>query len=70
MHQRRPNNCMDIWAAVLATFALGTATGDLNATVGLGYFGSVVLFAVAVRLPALAHRGGALTAVAAFWTPT
>ncbi len=30
------------WAAVLATFALGTAAGDLTAvTFGLGYFGSV-----------------------------
>ncbi|MFF3985103.1 hypothetical protein ACFY0B_10845 [Streptomyces sp. NPDC001797] len=33
------------WAAALATCALGTATGDLTATAGLGYFGSVVLFA-------------------------
>ncbi|MFF4837430.1 hypothetical protein [Streptomyces sp. NPDC001315] len=55
-------------AAVLATFALGTATGDLTATAGLGYLGSVVLFAAAVCVPALAHRFGALNAVAAFWT--
>ncbi|MEU9346984.1 hypothetical protein AB0D74_37845 [Streptomyces sp. NPDC048278] len=56
------------WATVLATFALGTAAGDLTATAGLGYFGSVVLFAVAISLPAIAHRGRALNAVAAFWT--
>ena len=56
------------WAAVLATFALGTAAGDLTATVGLGYLGSAVLFAVAICLPAVAHRGGVLSAVPAFWT--
>ncbi|MFG3024344.1 hypothetical protein ACGFZQ_38475 [Streptomyces sp. NPDC048254] len=56
------------WAAVLATFALGTAAGDLTATVGFGYLGSVALFAVAICLPAVAHRFGALKAVPAFWT--
>ncbi|WP_069758901.1 hypothetical protein [Streptomyces sp. LUP47B] len=56
------------WAAVLATFALGTATGDLTATVGFGYLGSVALFSAAMCVPALAHRFGALGAVTAFWT--
>jgi len=56
------------WAAVLATFALGTAAGDLTATVGFGYLGSVVLFAAAICVPALAHRFSALNAVTAFWT--
>lgn len=56
------------WAAVLATFALGTATGDLTATVGFGYLGSVALFATAICAPALAHRFGTLGAVTAFWT--
>ncbi|MFF0163790.1 hypothetical protein ACFYRY_40730 [Streptomyces sp. NPDC005263] len=56
------------WAAVLATFALGTATGDLTATAGFGYLGSVALFAAAICVPALAHRFGALGAVTAFWT--
>ncbi|MHC3469478.1 COG4705 family protein [Streptomyces sp. 7R007] len=56
------------WAAVLATFALGTATGDLTATAGLGYLGSVALFAAGICLPALAHRFGVLGAVTAFWT--
>ncbi|TXJ77909.1 hypothetical protein E2C11_16795 [Streptomyces lavendulae] len=55
------------WAAVLATFALGTAAGDLTASIGLGYLGSAVLFAVAIAVPALAHRGGFLGAVSAFW---
>ncbi|MFJ3338958.1 hypothetical protein [Streptomyces sp. NPDC086766] len=56
------------WAAVLATFALGTAAGDLTATVGFGYLGSVFLFAAAICVPALAHRFATLNAVTAFWT--
>ncbi|MFE9446264.1 hypothetical protein ACFYO2_46930 [Streptomyces sp. NPDC006602] len=56
------------WAAVLATFALGTAAGGLTATVGFGYLGSVVLFAVGICVPAMAHRLGSLNAVTAFWT--
>lgn len=56
------------WAAVLATFALGTAIGDLTAADGFGYLGSVVLFAAAICVPALAHRFGVMGAVTAFWT--
>lgn len=56
------------WAAVLATFALGTAAGDLTATVGFGYLGSVALFAAAICVPALAHRFAGLNAVTSFWT--
>jgi uncharacterized membrane-anchored protein len=56
------------WAAVLATFALGTAAGDLTATVGLGYLGSAVLYAAAIAVPALARRRGSLNAVTAFWS--
>ena len=56
------------WAAVLATFALGTAAGDLSATIGLGYFGSAVLYAAAIAVPALAHWRGNLNAVTAFWS--
>ncbi|MFJ5301727.1 hypothetical protein [Streptomyces sp. NPDC088350] len=55
------------WAAVLATFALGTACGDLTATIGLGYLGSAVLYGVAIAVPAIAHRWGSLNAVGAFW---
>ncbi|MBY8340508.1 hypothetical protein LXH13_16515 [Streptomyces spinosirectus] len=56
------------WAAVLATFALGTAAGDLTATAGFGYLGSVALFGAGICAPALAHRLGALGPVTAFWT--
>lgn len=56
------------WATVGATFALGTAAGDLTAsTLGLGYFASGVLFAVAIAVPALAHRHLGLGAVMSFW---
>ena len=57
------------WATVLATFALGTAAGDLTATtLGLGYLGSGVMFAVVIAVPAVAHRRFGLDAVAAFWS--
>lgn len=55
------------WATVLATFALGTALGDLTATAfGLGYLGSAVVFAVLFALPGIAYRLR-LPATAAFW---
>jgi uncharacterized membrane-anchored protein len=56
------------WAAVLLTFALGTAAGDWTATsLSLGYFPSGVLFLVVFLLPAAAYRWLGLNAVAAFW---
>ncbi len=56
------------WATIMATFALGTATGDLTAnTLGLGYFASGVLFAALFALPGLAYRLFRLNAIAAFW---
>jgi uncharacterized membrane-anchored protein len=56
------------WATVLATFALGTAVGDLTAgNLHLGYFSSGILFAALILVPALAFRFLGLNAVAAFW---
>lgn len=56
------------WATVLATFALGTASGDMTAmTLHLGYFTSGVLFAVLFALPALSHRLFGLNEIFAFW---
>jgi uncharacterized membrane-anchored protein len=56
------------WAAVLATFALGTAAGDMTAaTLGLGYFASGVLFAILFAIPALAYRLFGLNEIVAFW---
>jgi uncharacterized membrane-anchored protein len=58
---------MFYWATVFATFALGTALGDFTATtLGIGYFSSVVLFAVVMMIPLVAWRTG-LDAIAAFW---
>ncbi len=59
---------MFYWATVLATFALGTAAGDMTAsTLNLGYFPSFVLFAVLFALPALAYWLLGLNEIAAFW---
>jgi uncharacterized membrane-anchored protein len=56
------------WLAILLTFALGTAAGDLVAeTLKLGYLNSTLLFAAAIGLVAIAHYGFNLNAVAAFW---
>ena len=56
------------WATVTATFALGTATGDLTATTGhLGYFSSGLLFTALIVLPGLAFRFAGFNSVAAFW---
>lgn len=56
------------WATVLATFALGTAAGDMTAsTLGLGYFTSGVLFAVLFALPAVAYWRSGFNAIGAFW---
>jgi uncharacterized membrane-anchored protein len=56
------------WAAVLATFALGTALGDYSAlTLKLGFFSSAVLFTVVIAVPAIAWRPLGLNGVLAFW---
>ena len=55
------------WAAVLATFAMGTAVGDMTAvSFHLGFFASGVLFAVLIAIPAVAYRFG-LNEIVAFW---
>jgi uncharacterized membrane-anchored protein len=44
------------WSTVLATFALGTATGDMTATtLHLGYFASGVLFLILIVLVTIMH---------------
>jgi uncharacterized membrane-anchored protein len=56
------------WATVMATFALGTAVGDMFAsTIGWGFLESGLGFCVLIVLPALAHRFLKLDAVIAFW---
>ncbi len=67
------------WLTVMATFALGTAAGDMTATtLGLGYFTSGVMFAVLIALVTIAHylvrsilaaehKHQSTNAVLAFW---
>jgi uncharacterized membrane-anchored protein len=56
------------WLAVLFTFALGTAAGDLIAErLAVGYAWSVVLFAGAIAVVAALHYRLNLNAVFAFW---
>ena len=56
------------WAAILLTFALGTAAGDWVAeTLKLGYLLSALLFGAAIAVVALAHYGFGLNAVLSFW---
>lgn len=56
------------WAAVVATFAMGTALGDLTATTfGLGYFPSGLLFAGVIAIPAIGYRWLGWNAIFSFW---
>jgi uncharacterized membrane-anchored protein len=56
------------WAAVMTTFALGTAAGDMTAiTLRLGYLSSGLMFAIVISVPALAHWRLGLNAILAFW---
>jgi len=56
------------WAAVMATFALGTALGDLTAyTMKIGFFSSAVVFLVLIAIPAVSYRWLSMNAVLAFW---
>jgi uncharacterized membrane-anchored protein len=65
---RTPRREMFYWAAVLATFALGTAAGDLAAvTLGLGYFGAGLFFAAVIAIPAVGRFRFGMNPILAFW---
>lgn len=67
------------WSTVMATFALGTAVGDMTATtMHLGYFSSGVMFTILIAfvtaahyltkgILSLEHRHQSRNAVLAFW---
>jgi uncharacterized membrane-anchored protein len=56
------------WLAILFTFALGTAAGDLVAEgLSLGYLVSALMFAALIGAVTIAHYGFKLNAVLAFW---
>jgi uncharacterized membrane-anchored protein len=64
-----PRRELFYWATVMATFALGTAAGDMTATtMHLGYFASGVLFAVLFAIPAVAYGLLRMNAILTFWT--
>jgi uncharacterized membrane-anchored protein len=56
------------WAAVLATFAMGTAAGDLAAyTLKLGFLSAGLVFATVFALPALAYALLDANPILTFW---
>jgi uncharacterized membrane-anchored protein len=56
------------WTAVFATFALGTALGDMTATsLNMGYLQSAVLFAAIISIPAVLWWRSMINPIAAFW---
>ena len=56
------------WAAVVATFAMGTAVGDLTAvTFGLGYLASGLLFAAVIAVPAIGYWRLGWNPILCFW---
>src|SRR4051812_34693829 len=56
------------WLAILFTFALGTAGGDLvSEKMSLGYWVATAIFAGAIAVVAVSHFAFKLNAVLAFW---
>jgi uncharacterized membrane-anchored protein len=63
-----PRRELFYWAAVVATFAMGTAVGDFTAyTLHLGYFPSALIFAAIITVPAIGFRLARWNAVFSFW---
>jgi uncharacterized membrane-anchored protein len=56
------------WAAVLGTFALGTAAGDFTASsLNLGFLVSILLFAGVIAIPAIGWWRLNMNPIFAFW---
>jgi uncharacterized membrane-anchored protein len=56
------------WAAVLGTFALGTAAGDFTATtLNLGFLNSILLFAAVIAVPAIGWWRLDMNPIFGFW---
>jgi uncharacterized membrane-anchored protein len=65
---RTPRREAFYWATVLATFALGTALGDMTATtLHLGYLTSGIIFTLIFFIPGIGYRWFGLNAIVAFW---
>jgi uncharacterized membrane-anchored protein len=66
IHTRRRE--LFYWATVLATFATGTAAGDMSArTLHLGYLGSALVYGALFLIPILARRLLTWNEVFTFW---
>lgn len=63
-----PKRELFYWAAILFTFALGTATGDyLAEALKLGYLQAALIFGAAIAAIAIGHFYFRLNGVLAFW---
>jgi uncharacterized membrane-anchored protein len=63
-----PRRELFYWAVVMATFALGTAAGDLTAfSLGWGFFASALLFGALFAAAFVARWRFGIGEVAAFW---
>ncbi len=63
-----PRRELFYWAAILLTFALGTAAGDLSAeSLGLGYAYSAAACGALILMVAAARYGLGMNSVIAFW---
>jgi len=57
------------WIAVLFTFALGTATGDLlSETLRLGYASAALVFGASITIIAIGYYHFRINAILAFWS--
>ena len=65
---RTPRREAFYWLAILFTFALGTAGGDmLSEQLGFGYLAAVLIFAAAIALVCAAHWGLRMGPILSFW---
>jgi uncharacterized membrane-anchored protein len=63
-----PRRELFYWAAIVATFALGTAVGDVTAiSLNLGYAFSIVLYACLIAIPAVGFWKFRWNSILAFW---
>jgi uncharacterized membrane-anchored protein len=63
-----PRRELFYWLTVLATFALGTAAGDLTAvTFNFGYVTSAIVFTLLFLIPAIGYWKFNMNGVFAFW---
>jgi uncharacterized membrane-anchored protein len=63
-----PRRELFYWAAIVTTFALGTAVGDVTAiSLNFGYAGSIVLYACIIAVPAIGFWKFHWNPILAFW---